>query len=255
MIGSIISGVGSAIGGILGHNSAKDAQAQNLAMAQANMEMQKDFAQRGIRWKVEDAKKAGIHPIYALGAPTTSFSPVNFSAQADTSLANMAQNMGQSVGRAVDATRTTPERANAYTQAAQALSLEKGALENQLLASQIKRLQVQTNPPMPIVADSATPFSVPEASKSEDRQPLMIGGHRWMTNPNTSPAKAFEDQYGDSELLQTAIGLLLGVNDLGHNIRTRFPIGSMPWDAPYERVKKFMRSGSITRGLVNPRTY
>lgn len=36
----------------------------------ANLEMNKQFAKDSIQWKVEDAKKAGIHPLYALGAST-----------------------------------------------------------------------------------------------------------------------------------------------------------------------------------------
>ena len=35
----------------------------------------KQFAKRGIQWRVHDAKKAGLHPLAALGAQTTSFSP------------------------------------------------------------------------------------------------------------------------------------------------------------------------------------
>lgn len=37
-----------------------------------NEKMQYDFAQNGISWKVQDAKRSGIHPLYALGASTQS---------------------------------------------------------------------------------------------------------------------------------------------------------------------------------------
>lgn len=43
---------------------------------EANIQQQREFAQKGIRWRVSDAKKAGIHPLFALGANTASFSPV-----------------------------------------------------------------------------------------------------------------------------------------------------------------------------------
>lgn len=42
---------------------------------QKNHQMQKEFAQNSIQWKVEDAKKAGIHPAIALGAQGYSASP------------------------------------------------------------------------------------------------------------------------------------------------------------------------------------
>lgn len=223
MLGNLISAGASLIGGLFGKSSADKAAAQNLAIAQQNMKMQKEFAQEGIRWKVEDAKKAGIHPVYALGAPTTSFSPVSFNATADNSVGNAIASMGQDIGRAVNSTRTGSERVDAFTTATRTLTLQKMSLENDLLASQIKRLQVQSNPTMPtaIVADKNQPFPVPEASKSEERPPLMFMGSRWMTNPNTSPMKAWEDQYGDDGPASWTLPILLGINDIGYNIGQR----------------------------------
>lgn len=55
----------SALGSIMGNKEAK-----------RNREAQYDFAQHGVQWKVEDAQRAGVHPVYALGASTSSFSPV-----------------------------------------------------------------------------------------------------------------------------------------------------------------------------------
>lgn len=44
------------------------ARAQSNANA-TNLRTSYDFAQNSIQWKVADAKKAGIHPLYALGSP------------------------------------------------------------------------------------------------------------------------------------------------------------------------------------------
>lgn len=212
----------------MGASAARDAQRESARQADLNRQMQVDFAQHGIKWKVEDAKSAGIHPVYALGAPTTSYSPVSLSTPADNSMGNAIASAGQDVGRAINATRTGAERTDAYTKAVQALSLEKGALENQLLASQIKRLQVQTNPPMAAISpDSSNPFPVPEAKKSEERPPLMALSGRWMTNPNTSPMEAWEKQYGDDGPISWMLPLLLGINDLQYNVRRRIPSGGL----------------------------
>lgn len=236
MIGSLISAGANLIGGLFGKSSADKAAAQNMQIAQQNMQMQKDFAQQGIRWKVEDAKAAGIHPVYALGAPTTSFSPISFSATADNSMANAISRMGSDVGGAIDKTRTTPERQTAFNTAAQALTLEKGALENEVLRSQLARIKQANNPPMPVVADKADPFTVPEASKSEERPPLMFGGNRWLTNPNTSPMKAWEDQYGDDGWASWVLPPLIATNDAWHNLRTRVrrgvPASNARWGSP-----------------------
>lgn len=65
MLGSIIGGIGSVVGSIFGSKErSKDRKLQLRAMT------------HGIRDRVADAKAAGIHPLAALGAATTSYSPV-----------------------------------------------------------------------------------------------------------------------------------------------------------------------------------
>ncbi|UOF79225.1 minor capsid protein [Microviridae sp.] len=137
MIGDIIGGIGNLAGAFM----------QN-ARANENIALQKKFAQNGIQWKVADAKKAGIHPLYALGAQTHSFAPVQ--SFAGDSLAAA----GQSFGRAVDAYRDRGERLDGFTKASQSLLLEKGKLENDLLKTQIASAQATLNqagtpPPAP----------------------------------------------------------------------------------------------------------
>lgn len=71
--------------------------------ADKNREMQERFAKQGIRWKVADAKAAGLHPLAALGASTTSFSPV--------AVGSDFGSMGQDIARAQEAQATQEERA------------------------------------------------------------------------------------------------------------------------------------------------
>lgn len=140
MIGDLIGAAASLFGGISGQKAQQK-------MAEQNIQLQKDFAQQGIQWKVEDAKKAGIHPLYALGAQTHSFAPVSVG----DSLSAGISNAGQYLGRAANATATGSQRVNAITEAAQTLALEKAGLENELLRSQIRRNnQAGTPPPMPL---------------------------------------------------------------------------------------------------------
>lgn len=57
----------------------------NIANINAeNIAYQKEFAKHGIQWRVEDAKNAGIHPLAAIGAQTTSFTPSLIAGQRDT---------------------------------------------------------------------------------------------------------------------------------------------------------------------------
>lgn len=87
MIGAILSTIGGiatkalpfvpAIGKALDFiRGEKDYDAQ-VSNAQANQSFQKEFAQHGISWKVADAKRAGLHPLAALGSSTMSYNPVH----------------------------------------------------------------------------------------------------------------------------------------------------------------------------------
>lgn len=137
MLGNIIAAGANLVGGIIGSNKESKIAKQNIAM-------QKQFAQEGIRWKVADAKAAGLHPLAALGAQTSSFSPISVGGN---SLATGLAAAGQDIGRAVNATRTSGERIDAYTKTVQDLNLRRLGLENDLLASQIAKINQAGSPP------------------------------------------------------------------------------------------------------------
>lgn len=172
MLGPIISGIGSVLGGLFGQNNQKK-------QMQAQMDAQKEFAQKGIRWRVEDAKAAGIHPLAALGAQTTSFSPIGIPG---SPLAEGMSQAGQEIGRAIEAKGTTAERA--FNLKMQTLQLQRGELENQLLASQIARINSPTQlpPPMPsaVSGSSATPGSVIDGQNTAT-PPERVAG--WLDPP------------------------------------------------------------------------
>lgn len=149
MIGSLISAAGNVLGGIIGGNQADKA-------AKRNIQLQKDFAQQGIRWKVADAKAAGIHPLAALGAQTHSFAPVNVGG--GSSIAAGLAGAGQDIGRAVDATRSNSERLDAYTKTIQDLNIRRMGLENDLLASQIAK--VNATGPQPAMPNPAERYLI-----------------------------------------------------------------------------------------------
>lgn len=138
MLGNIIS----AAAGLFGASKAQKAAEENAAK---NIQLQKDFAQQGIQWKVQDAKAAGVHPLFALGANTHSFAPVNVGDSMGPAIANA----GQDIGRAVNKFTSPGGQVTAISEAATKLSLERGALENELLRSQITRLKQTSMPPVP----------------------------------------------------------------------------------------------------------
>ena len=123
------SAIGGAIGGALGLIGAGQSQASAERLNQLNYEHQKEFAQNGIRWKVADAKAAGLHPLAALGASTASYSPS--AVIGDSPDYSFLKDMGQGIDRAMDAKATRQERA------------EREEKENALFNEELKGKQLQ----------------------------------------------------------------------------------------------------------------
>lgn len=190
MIGELISGGLKLLGGFLDRDAAQD---RANADWERNAALQREFAQHGIRWRVSDAKAAGLHPLAALGAQVSSGAPI---ATGDVpGISDSLAGMGASVERAMNATRTPEERSDAYTSKLRQLQLTRGELENQLLMSQIKRLQVQTNPALP----TAKSTDQGDAPPAPEHTGLRTGdGSTLSTDPTVSDAQKFEDRYGES---------------------------------------------------------
>lgn len=152
MFGELLSFGGQLLGGLLGRSSASSQAAEQAKMQEA-------FAKNSVRWRVADAKRAGIHPLAALGAQTHSYSPVAF----NDPLPNALANAGQDIGRAIDATRTRPERADAYVKTVQDLNITRLGLENELLASQIGRIRSAGHPPPMPTGSQGNVFATTDA--------------------------------------------------------------------------------------------
>lgn len=152
----------------------REANEQNLAA-------QREFAQKGIQWKAQDASAAGLHPLAVIGGTGTSFSP---SFQAGTSAAyrrehpvarQLTEDMGQNVARAERAGLTEYERE------IQGLAIRRGQLENALLEGQISQLwaSVMGQPDQPAVPGQsvATGSAARHAVGSVDYQPSPQESH------------------------------------------------------------------------------
>lgn len=136
--GSVISAVGSLAGGLIANKGASDRSDDQIGLSREQMEMQREFAQNGIRWRVADAKAAGIHPLYGLGAQIPSFSPVSYiPGDSGYGLGQGLSDAASHIGRGIDATRTPAEKVDSRLEE---LTLTRAELENDLLRSQIARL-------------------------------------------------------------------------------------------------------------------
>lgn len=146
---SLIDAGTSLIGGVMKSQQQEKANAINQANFQASMAYQDLVNKNSIQWKVADAKAAGLHPLAALGV-NTGGGPSSFvGAIPATGMAEGIAAAGQDISRAVGATRTAQKRSEAFETTVQALSLEQASLKNDLLRSQIARLNQQNNPAVP----------------------------------------------------------------------------------------------------------
>lgn len=135
--------------------STEQGNAQSMALARENMEMQREFAKFGIRWRAEDAAAAGLHPMAALGASGAQASPAyatfnapSYQPSSKGDSWRSLSNMGQNIGRAVMATQTAQERAY------EALRLVNMQKQNDLIDAQAslaraEALQLGKGPAMP----------------------------------------------------------------------------------------------------------
>lgn len=190
-----LKGAGMIADRLFGVQDARQSNHQASQRIAAEQALQREFAQNGIRWKVEDAKAAGIHPLYALGANTVSYSPVSVG-ESSNPATNFAS-LGQDLGRAINAGRTGEEKAAAYNETIQKLSVERASLENDVLRQKLRTMIGTASPGLP-------GGSVPEADKFEDR-PKLKAGKDWPTHEDWVNAEDVEKRYGD--LVQELYGM------------------------------------------------
>lgn len=225
MLGALISAGASLAGGLLSARSTSRANAANEAL-------QRDAAQNQVQWRVADANKAGVSPLVALGMSPVSMSPSHVG---DTGLPSALHSMGQDVGRAVAATSGSQAKMDAQVKA---LTLEKMGLENQLLASQIRKL------------DAPGMVSAPGGDTLIDGQgdvPVLVDPLGIARRVGTgTPSQQLEDQYGESSELESGYRyirdrLIPMIEDWEARQRKRFSEG-------WNRRQKPVRGGSTWHG-------
>lgn len=119
-----------------------------------NEALQREFAQNGLAWRVQDARNAGLHPLAAIGAQGASAAPISVggggqynvdfgrSPRDDTGqiLGRGLSDMGQNIGRAYMASQPPEAKVlTAFELARQAQQLEHGSLQNEYIKLQIAR--------------------------------------------------------------------------------------------------------------------
>lgn len=156
MLGDFLQGIGAWFGadesGPNHLTSVSQKTTPEAIAAHKNAELQKEFAKSGLQWRVEDARKAGISPLAALGFQGPMAQPVFTAGEGpqgpDTSTAEALSGFGQNISRAINSTQNHQQRQlNQYQLASYKLDLEGKALDNQIKSSQLRN--INTGPAFP----------------------------------------------------------------------------------------------------------
>lgn len=193
---------GAAISGGLSYLGSRNANRSAESNARLNADLQREFAQNGIQWKVKDAKAAGIHPLYALGANTPTFSPTSVNFQNE--LSGFAKS-GQNIGSAIDRTMNQKQR-DEWALDNHMLNRERQLAEIALIKTRTAQLR---NPPMPVLGvDPNDPTEVVgRENPARGRDPVT-------GNPNIAIGPGMTGEEAEQEWGEFG-GSLYGLGKLG----------------------------------------
>jgi hypothetical protein len=137
---SVLSGIGSLASGLFGGRDKgpgfTETRNHNKTLMRDQSYMQNYMS---VKHKMNASKEFGIHPLAMMGMSPSALSPV-ISSGGD----NMSRDMGQNISRAAKALQSVTDRK--YTNEMNELSLERERLNNELLRSQITKVNQPTVP-------------------------------------------------------------------------------------------------------------
>lgn len=195
MLGDIISGVGSLVGGMFGDDDAKANRATQVALAK-----------NSVKLRVDDAKRSGVHPLYALGAPTMSFNPVS------SPMGQSIQNATSKIGNAISTT---------YEKQLQAKNLDN-------IQADIDLKKAQT---MNFVSEYKKSSNLSRTNDTgRTAGSSRIAGDNVKHSKNWDDAQKIEDRYGDLVSWLYGLGVVTadGVPHLEKKQKSR------PWEEDYK---------------------
>lgn len=166
MFDNLLGGLGE----IFGLDQSKRADAKNRKfqwkVLQEQLKYQREFAQHGMRWRVEDAKAAGLHPLSVLGAQgLPSYSPVSVDSTPSATATAIGRGFGARfqtrLERAAQLAALEESKSRVATNAAEAAYYNAmAAKEMQSRVSEPEFPEVNTQGlPMPEIPASAFEYS------------------------------------------------------------------------------------------------
>lgn len=234
---------------------------QDRRTGQANHQ-QRSVLKNQLQWKVADAKKAGIHPLYAVGAPSVTGNFSTGSGMGDA-IANAGETVGRYLGGRDERSRAQQMHAASLLESRARIASETSrARLNNARANEILRTRKASDLARAVQGVNARPTqidpSLPTTSGTEQYTTSPRSFKRnaydrpgWMTTPGMPSAQSVQDEYG--ELGETVYGGLKFPIDGVYNLwrATRDYYRSLEFN---ERMKRHYR-GPDFRGGTPPDQY
>lgn len=139
LAGGVISGGLGLLGGFLSNEYNQDLLEQQIAS-------QREAQQNFIQWRVADAKKAGIHPLFALGANSPSTFPISMGDNVGPALREAGQDIGSATARMLD---TQAKEKHQMDMALGAAQLSESDARREMYLSEAARNRQAPGAPMP----------------------------------------------------------------------------------------------------------
>lgn len=178
-LGGLLSAGSSLISGLFGQSSQDKALAQQRALNDQNIALQKEFAQNGLQWRAADATAAqtasGINRLALLGVPTSSFSNNVGSFPSDSPIGAGIASAGQDIQRAIssyaDKNDRRAELSNKLLEA-QIANVNSDTVKNQAAASKLVTQAPKAPTPLysTYVDDKGRTFKLPSKDASSSMQ-------------------------------------------------------------------------------------
>lgn len=170
--GALLSAGGSLLGGWMSQNQADKTN-------EANLQAAREFAQNRVSWTVNDAKKAGIHPLAALGAQT--FNPPTFQVAGQSPMGNAIADGAKAF-------------ADAFAQ--EQLATQKATTEKTLAEAELARATSRTV--IQKAAASETPKVGPwQTYVDPGYREILIEGKPFRVSTDSVPADEIQKEYDD----------------------------------------------------------
>ena len=197
--GGELLGAGSRIlGGLFGRSSRRRAERQAAGQFERQMNFAEDMRDRRIQRTVADANKAGIHPLYALGASQNVSAPTFIAGQhgSGSGLGTGLAEAAGALGRSLAGKRVTPvQDAQIKMFGAQIEESNARASLARAEADSIrKRTEQQVNEVRTFPLPSAR---IPKRKLSPPMTLVWSKKGRGWTPSRTTPAEVYEEEYGD----------------------------------------------------------